>query len=286
MASSSGRALIAAALLVVGCAPDAIVATTTPTTATTAATPTSTLPPVVECPGTGEFGEGGGIAEIDGEGSDSSTVGRITWDTSDLCESFHIDFETPQGAPATMAPDIRVEHLDSYQIVRITMDVETTMITDQLVETNLVDRLYVVRALDGGLFIDLHLAAPAAVRASAGSSPARLNLDLRPGFVAWEGESAIADNVVLVAPSDGSNVGTETTVSGYARTFEATVLVVVTQGGDVIDETTTTAADYLETWGQFRLDVGLPPGDVSLFAGESSQDDGSLEGVTVDLTVS
>jgi hypothetical protein len=84
--------------------------------------PTSTLPPVVECPGEGEFEEGGGIAEIDATGSDSSTIGRISWETSDRCETLHFDFETSEGAPATTVPAIKVDHLESFQVVRISMD--------------------------------------------------------------------------------------------------------------------------------------------------------------------
>ncbi|HEX6300755.1 MAG TPA: Gmad2 immunoglobulin-like domain-containing protein [Acidimicrobiia bacterium] len=265
---------------------------TTSTIATTAATtstlsvPTSTLPPVVDCPGEGEFEEGGGIAEFDATGSDSSTIGRISWETSDRCETFHFDFETSEGAPATTVPAITVDHLESFQVVRMSMDIDASVVTDQLIETELVDRLYVVRALDGSMFVDLHLSEPAAVRATILSSPARLSIDLRPGFVPFVGESTIDDQFVLVSPPDQAQVESPIEMVGYSRTDDDTVLVLVSQAGSIVTETETTAPDTSETWGEFRLDLSLPAGEVSVFLGQRSTADGSLAGISVDLTVS
>jgi len=275
------------ALLLTACAGNGT-GTTDPArqaTTTTSATSSSTLPPVVECPGVGDFEEGGGIADVPGEGSDSRTIGRISWDTSDQCETFHIDFETSEGAPATMVPEIRVDHLESFQVVRIAVDVDATVVTDQLVETNLVQRLFVVRSLSDGMFIDLHLAAPAAVRAATSSSPARLSLELRPGFVPFAGEASVDEHIVVTSPVDGAEVDSNVQFLGYSRTFEANVVAIATQGGEVVSQANTTAADYLETWGEFRLEVDLPPGAVSVFLGEESPEDGSLEGITLDLSV-
>ena len=245
---------------------------------------TSTLPPIVECPGTGEFGEGGGLADVDGEGFAGANLGRISWEVNDQCESYTFDFETSQGAPAISAPAITVGHLESFQVIRITMDVASTVVTDQLVESRLVDRLYVVRSLDGGMFVDLHLAAPAAARARVTSEPARLTVDLRPGFAEFAGTAKTDDLIVVVSPVDGAAVPPTTTVSGYSRTFEANVLTIVTQDGQVVAETSTSAADWTGTWGEFRQDLTLPPGSLSVFVGQASPEDGSLQGVTLDLT--
>lgn len=276
------------ALLGAACSGIGTTSTTENTVATTTTMPepTSTLPPVVECPGEGEFEEGGGIAEFDATGSDSSTVGRISWETSDRCETFHFDFETSEGAPATTVPAITVDHLESFQVVRVSMDIDASVITDQLVETGLVDRLYVVRALDGSMFVDLHLSEPAAVRATTLSSPARLSIELRPGFVPFVGASTVGDQFVLVWPPDEAEVGSRTEVVGYSRTDEDTVLVLVTQAGSIVAETETTAPDSSEAWGEFRLGLSLPSGEISVFVGQRSPEEGSLEGINVDLTVS
>jgi hypothetical protein len=239
----------------------------------------------VECPGIGEFEEGGGIADIDGEDSESSNIGRISWDTSDLCETFHFSFETSEGAPATTVPDIRIDHLESFQVVRVSLDVEAALVTDQLVETNLVDRLYVVRSLDGAMFVDLHLSQPAAVRVSTMSSPARLSLDLRPGFVPFVGSSTQGEDVVVVSPSSDSVVDATTRLEGYSRIIDTEVVVVATRDGEVVAETSFATADAAGTWSEFQAEVELPPGEISVFVGEESAVDGSLEGVAVELTV-
>lgn len=284
MRSIAGLGLL---LVVSACTGNGVGSTTSVdiTTTSTRVTATSALPPVVDCPGTGEFQEGGGIADVASEGSDSGTLGGISWEVNDQCETLRFDFETSEGAPATTVPRIRVDHLNSYQVVRVVLGVETTVLTDQLVETRLVDRLYVVRSLSGEMFVDLHLAQPAAVRATAESSPARLSLELRPGIVPFAGRSTVADNIVLTSPVSSTETTSPVQLLGYARTFEANVLTVVTQGGDVVANEITTAADWTETWGEFRQQVDLPTGQVSVFVGEESADDGGLVGLTVDLTV-
>jgi hypothetical protein len=279
-------AVFGVVLVLAGCVTDgaAVTTITTVSTTTTDDLSPSTLPPVVECPGIGDFAEGRGIADIDGTESDTRRLGRISWDTSDQCESFRFEFETSEAAPATSPPDVRVDHLESFQVIRISLDVDSTIITDQVVETNLVDRLYVVRSLTGELFVDLHLTSPAAVRVSSSSSPARLSVDLRPGFVPFSGEATVGENVVLTSPTAGAEVGPSAQLLGYARTFEASVLAVATQDGRVVGEADTIAADSLQTWGEYRLSVTLPPGPLTLFVGESNPADGSLDGITVDLT--
>ena len=256
-----------------------------PSTTTSSISATSTVPPVVECPGAGDFGEGGGIATVDGEGTDSSTLGHISWQTNARCESFDFDFETSEGAPATTVPEISIDHLESYQVIRIRMDVGGAVLTDQLVETALVERLYVVNALDGGMFIDLHLSAPAAARARVESSPARLTVDLRPGFVPFTGESAVGDDTVVVSPVTGAAVGS-TEFTGYARVPDGAVTIIVTQGEDVVSEIGTTTADTSVTWGEFTQEAQLPTGTVSVFVGAADVEDGSLQGITLDLAVS
>lgn len=260
--------------------------TTIETTTSTSDPSGSTLPAIVECPGAGEFGEGSGIAEIEGTESDAGVLGRISWSQSDLCETFTFSFETSEGAPATAVPDVRVSHLPSLQVLRIAMGIDTSVITDQLVETGLVDRLYVVRTLDGDMFVDLHLVAPAAARVRFQSSPAALTVDLRPGFLDFTGHSAIHGTTVVVDPTPSADVGQTTTFTGYSRTFEANVTAIITQGDEVVTRTNTTAADSIETWGEFSIHLPLPPGEVSVFLGEESPEDGSLDGVTLDLTVS
>ncbi|HZD24180.1 MAG TPA: Gmad2 immunoglobulin-like domain-containing protein [Acidimicrobiia bacterium] len=278
---------LAAAIAMSGCTEvlTPLTATTALRTTSTSSVSPSTFPPVVECPGSGEFEEGSGIAEVGSTSSDASDLGEISWTQTDKCETFTFEFETAEGAPATTVPTISVGHLPSLQVIRISMDIDASAITDQLVETGLVDRLYVVRGLDGEMFVDLHLVAPAAARVGVRSSPAQLTVELRPGFLQFSGQSAVHDQVVVVAPSPASTIDAATTFTGYTRTSEGRVTVIATREDQVITETSAMAADVTETWGEFSLDLILPSGEMSVFLGETNPDDGSLEGVTLDLTV-
>lgn len=275
-------ATLAWVLTLAGCVAGDTTSTTTssvPTTSTTSV-PTSTLPPVVECPGTGEFEEGSGIAEIEGEGS-GTQLRHISWETSDRCESFSFDFETSEGAPATALPDMRIDHLETFQVIRIRMGIDTASVTDQLVETALVDRLFVVRALDGTMFVDLHLNEPTAARARVESSPARLTLDLRPGFLPFTGQSTVGEEVVVVSPARDSEVGLVTQLQGYARNTEGEVLVVVTRDDEVLIDSTTPVVDS-PGWGEFFQEVALTPGETLVFIGRPIED--GISGIEFNLT--
>lgn len=276
-------AALAAVFTVTGCVAGGDVSTATfpEPGSTTISAVTSTLPPVVECPGTGEFEEGTGIAEFEEEGSDGRHLREISWETSDRCETFNFDFETPEGAPAISVPAVRVDHLDTFQVIRIRMDIDSAIVTDQLVETTLVDRLYVVQALDGATYVDLFLKEPAAARARIESSPARLTVDLKPGFVPFEGVSTVSDDVVLVSPGAGTTVGSVATLQGYARNTDGAVLVVVSRDDQVLVDRTTPVANS-SGWGEFLQDIALPPGTWRAFVGRPTEDGSS--GLDVNLT--
>ena len=274
-------------LAVVACSPQSgVEPTSTPAQSSAPSTaPSTTLPLVAGCPENGEFTEGGHVDTIEQSSSDADTIGLIRWTAGESCETFTISFETPEGAPATTPPSLSVGYIDDLPVIRMSLDTTETVITDQLVETPMVERLYVVTALDGGMFIDIHLAAPAQARVTVVSSPAQLALDLQPGIVDYPTSAALSDSTVVVTPADGSTLTPPVSVEGYARTFESNVLLIATSGDQVVAEEFTTAADSERTWGEFRAAMVLPPGNMSLFVGDENQEDGGLEGVTISLTV-
>jgi hypothetical protein len=95
----------------------------------------------------------------------------------------------------------------------------------------------------------------------------------------------MSDLVVIASPLDGAVVGTTVEVSGYSRTFESNVLLIATVGDEVVSEGSTTSADSVDTWGEFRSTVELPAGEVSIFVGDENPEDGRLEGIAIQLTV-
>jgi hypothetical protein len=274
-------------VVVAACAPsdaDSQTTTTRPGPVTTTA-PTTTVPLVAGCPDEGEFVEDGTIASVDQDQSDSSVIGHISWTTDESCDKFTFSFITSEGAPATTPPTVTATYVEGVPVIRIAVDADQTVITDQLIETALIDRLYVVKALSGGMFVDLHLAGPAQARIRTEGTPARVILDLQPGIVEFPTAPAYSDLAVVVTPLDSEILGGTLLVSGYTRTFESNVLIIATAGNEVVAETFTTAAGGLETWGEFQTEIVLPPGNLSLFVGDENAEKGGLEGVTISLTV-
>lgn len=282
------RILTALLVLVVGCGGTATPTSSSfpPGTATTSPSSSTTEQQTIGCPQDAEFIDEGRIARITQPSSDGKSLGLISIQTAEGCERFGFNFETTENAPATTPPSIDSEFLSSGGIVRIQMDIDQTVITDQLVETPLVDRLFVVRSLDGSMFVDLHLARPARARISVTNSPAGMTLELSPRDGELPPPAAISDRIVLISPRSEAVVdGPEVEVAGYARTFEANVLVLATVGGAVVARANTTAADWVTTWGEFATRIELPSGLDDLFVGEESSENGSLTGVTLKLTV-
>jgi hypothetical protein len=284
-----------ALLLFVACAPAAEGGSTVITrpSGTTGSLPTTSTVPVGPtqassgCPEDDGFVDGGRVLRLDQPTSDTNTVGLISWMAVEGCEQFTFRFETTEGAPATTPPTIVADFSESRQVLRVWTAADSSVVTDQLVETPLVDRMFVVRGLAGGTYIDLHLESPAQARAEVSNSPALLTVHLEAGIDPFDSTAVYGPTMVVTAPGAGAQApaGIPLAVTGYARTPEANVLIVATIEGQLVAETTATAANSTETWGEFTAPIQLPPGEVSLFVAEPSPVEGEPIGVTVDLTV-
>lgn len=257
-------------------------ASTTSVPASTTVATTTTTTEVGGC-GEGEAMTEDGEVGAGGTSGDAEQIGAITWETNPECEVFTIDFVTAQAAPATSAPTMSAEFLRSSAVVRVYLDLEATSVTDQLVQSGLVDRVYVARRPDRTLFVDFHLVAPALARVSVAESPGQVKVELEPGGGELDGLAAFAQNVVVISPTTGP-VDVPTEITGYSRNFEANTIARISQGGSVLDENFTTAADWVETWGEYSLTLDpAGSGDAELFVGEQSAQDGSDRGVVIDI---
>lgn len=266
--------------------PSAVTTTeTSPTTSTISPPGTAEVP--AGCPEDTGFVDAGRVLRLDQPTSDTTTIGLISWQAVEGCELFTIRFETTEGAPATTPPTIVLDFIETRQVLRIWTAADSTVVTDHLVDTPLVDRMFVVRALAGGMFIDLHLKDPAQARAEITNSPASLTIEMQGGIQPFDRSAVYTGNTVLTDPADDGQAaaGVPLEVTGYSRVFEATMLIAATIDGEMVAETTTTAADWIETWGEFTASIRLPRGEVSLFVGEQGVDDGEPAGVTIDVTV-
>lgn len=244
---------------------------------------TTTQPLIAGCPADEQFFESGLVQESDNTGSDSATIGLISWEAGEACETFEIEFESAEGAPSTTPPSVSARFMDDIGVLRVSTSASGTVISDQIVETPLVERLYVVRALDGGMFIDFHLAGPAQARIELDTSPARLTLEFQPGIIEYTAAPTITDRLVLISPVEDAEVPLLLSVSGYARELESDLLLIATQGSDVIDEVSATTASATALWGAFGGSLELVEGEQRLFVGTEDGESGGFDGVLIDL---
>lgn len=233
----------------------------------------------------GPFVADGVIGVLGGEEGDAQRVAALRWAPHEGCERFVIDLVTQDGAPATASGLVQAEIVRELGVVRLRLAdaVTGTAVADTAFGGRLAGRAFVVRSLEAGLFVDLHLLEPATARSFVLSSPARVVVDLQSGGPPLPSPAPSGGRVVVLSPRGGPATY-PLDVTGYARTFEANVIARVRQGGQVEAEAVTTAADWTETWGEFSLDVEHgPEGPAELFVGEESAQDGSEEGVVIAL---
>jgi hypothetical protein len=229
----------------------------------------------------------GRLSVRDAAPGDARQIGALRWDRHDECERFVLDLLDEDGSPAERAGRVTAEVLRSLGVVRITLqDIPTGNhdATDISPDGRLVRSAFVVTSPDGGsLYVDVHLAGEAEAFVTTLDDPARVVVDLRPGGGALPQASPMHPRVVVLEPRPGAATY-PLTVTGYARTFEANVVVRLERGGEDLLEDFTTSTGWLDAWGHYAFTIeDGPEGDVILHVGEYSARDGSWEGVEIPL---
>lgn len=273
-------ALTAVSLVAAACVSSPV--STPSTSATPTPTSTATSAPRASSCGTGEaFSEDGELLALESSDGDATRVSGLTGIQDQDCDRFIISLSTDAGAPATSVGRTRVVFLRDLGVVRIFLpDVADTNITDGIFELPLIDRAYVVRSVDGSLYIDAHLGAAALARSVVTQSPAQVVVELDPGGPDLAPAAARSDLVVVLAPREGK-AEYPLTVTGYSRTFEANVVISLFKGNAISELRVTTATDYLGAWGEFTvtLDSGAQ-GTLQLVVGDDTDQD-----VTISLVL-
>lgn len=291
-------AVVAMTTVITACDPTAIsessttsshVPTTTTATTTIAEAATTlgpTIPPDDEQPpcATGDLAyvDAGNIDVGTGTG-DAAEIAGIRWATDPSCDRLVIDLVTEGGSPASELGASDVEFRRHQGVVRATLPgrVIASALTDTLVGTRLITRVFVVRLLDGRLAIDLHLdsLSGAEIRAFAVDSPARLVIDVRSGSGGAITPPARSSRVVVLEPRPG-DVEYPLVVTGYIAPGVRSVVAKMPSFNEEFPFIETEPALTATTWGEFTatFDIG-PPGEVDLTVGPAGTED--TEGVRI-----
>jgi Immunoglobulin-like domain of bacterial spore germination len=144
---------------------------------------------------------------------------------------------------------------------------------------------HVVRAPEGGMFVDFFARNAFLYRVLEVGDPARLVVDFKPaGTPSKMPLPAEGGETVLVEPRRGARISDPLVVSGYSRNFEATNIITLTDTtGDIVARRTVLGNDWSSTWGYFEATLDLPPfsGKGTLRVGTASAREGSFEGVEI-----
>lgn len=269
--------LVAVALLtIVACSPSSGQSTTTTslggdgsTTTAPVTTPTPALGQIPPClSGSQPFVESGGAGVIERLDSDADVVTGVRWSTFPDCERIVVEFAASSGAPAVAPPGVGPLFIRSAGVLRLQLDPTVTRSTvmDQVVDTPLVDHVFVVRRPTNDLFLDIHLADPAVVRVTVASSPARIVVDIQPGGDPYRGPAVRSDALVVVDPSPGSAVY-PFTVNGYTLR-PATAIDVTIESAGQVETYTAAVGPGGDAWGAFTVLVPDGPiGPASMVVG-------------------
>ena len=174
-------------------------------------------------------------------------------------------------------------------LLRVTLpSVDTTRVSDGDFDGSALEDFHVVRAPEGGLFVDFLSAEAFTYRVLELRKPARLVVDFKPssGVSLGVRSPATGGNTVVTEPRSGEVVSGAITVSGYSRNFEASNEISVEDSrGEVIAQKTVESNDWSQTWGFFETTLDVPEfsGTGTLKVGVESARSGSFEGASVSV---
>ena len=188
--------------------------------------------------------------------------------------------------PAGTVPRWTLSSPRGDNLLRVDLpSVNATRVSDGGLGDGLMRSFHVVRAPEGGMFVDFSSRGAFLYRVLQLEDPARLAVDFRPADAPpTRPPPAAGGDTVLVEPRPDARVSDPLTVSGYSRNPEAANTVVLTDtGGEILVRETVTGNDWTSTWGYFEATLDLPSfsGEGTLRVGAASARDGSFRGVEI-----
>lgn len=215
----------------------------------------------------------------------ADTILAVRYGAHEGYERVVVDFGVGDE-PAGKVPEWSLRSLPGDGLLRVAFpSASATGISDGPLGDGLLDRFYVVRAPEGGMFVDVFARRAFAYRVIQLEDPARLVVDFKPAAKPSKATPpATGGRTVLLEPRRGDRVGGPLTVSGYSRNFEASnTAILEDERGKTLARQTAQANDWTSTWGYFEMTLHAPAfhGEGMLRVGTQSARDGTFEGVEV-----
>ena len=221
----------------------------------------------------------------DGSGYEADTLLAVRHGPHEGFERVVLDLGAGEE-PAEEVPRWTLDAPEGDVLLRVNLpSANATAVSDGGLRDGLLNSFHVVRAPEGGLFVEVLARKGFRYRVLELAEPARLVVDFRPaGARTKEPPPAEGGQTVLVEPRAGAGISDPLTVSGYSRNFEAANTIVLNdERGKTLVRETVIANDWSSTWGYFEATLDLPslPEKGTLSVGTRSARDGSFEGVEI-----
>ena len=219
-----------------------------------------------------------------GSGYDADTVLAVRYEVNQDYERAVIDLGTGLE-PAGPVPEWSLASQDDEGLLRVTLpSASATCVSAGRFGEGLLHSFHVVRAPEGGMFMDIFTREAFVYRVVEVSDPARLVIDLKPKGDLKAPLPAEGGDTVLVEPRQHARVSDTLTVSGYSRDSEAAnTITLLDSNREVLVQRTVPGNDRDQTWGYFEATMDLPSfsGKATLKVGTGSVRNGSFEGAQI-----
>ena len=219
-----------------------------------------------------------------GSGYDADTVLSVRYEVNEDYERVEVDLGTGLE-PCGPVPEWSLVSQEGNGLLRISLpSASATRVSDGEFGDGLLESFHVVRAPEGGMFMDIFAREAFLYRVVELGDPARLVVDFKPKGDLRAPLPAEGGDTVLVEPRPHASISDPLTVSGYSRNSEAAnTITLIDSNGKVLVRRSLRSNEWNHSWGYFEATLDLPSlsGNGTLKVGTEDARDGSFEGVEI-----
>ena len=219
-----------------------------------------------------------------GSGYDSDTVLSVRYEVNEDYERAVIDLGTGLE-PAAPVPEWSLVGQEGNGLLRVALpSASATCVSDGEFGDGLLQSFHVLRAPEGGMFMDIFAREAFLYRVVELGDPARLVVDFKPKGDLKAPLPAKDGDTVLVEPRPHASISDPLTVNGYSRNSEAAnTITSIDSNGKVLVRRSVPSNEWNHSWGYFEATLDLPAlsGSGTLKVGTENAGDCSFEGVEI-----